>query len=159
PIPLSFTSKDSQGYYNYDLQNVPDADTIYVYVTAWGSGLSSGLESGNSNEISRAGITGGTPTPTPTPQPTTSSCPPGQFLAQYFANQDLTGPPAVSRCEGAPLNYQWGSGTAAPGLPADFFSARWVGTFAFDAATYRFTASVDDGARVLVDGQAVIDQW
>ena len=61
-------SKDSTGAYSYDLV-VPDADTIYVTVTAW----SDTLESLRSNEISRAGITGGSTTPPPPPAPTTPS--------------------------------------------------------------------------------------
>ncbi len=54
---------DSTGAFYYDLV-VADGDTIYAVVSAW----SSGLESLRSNEISRAGITGG-PTPPPPPTP------------------------------------------------------------------------------------------
>src|SRR5262249_57682974 len=60
--------KDSTGAYYFDLV-VPDADTIYVAVTAFNSGV----ESGCSNQISRPGLTGGTPTapsPPPAPPPT-----------------------------------------------------------------------------------------
>jgi len=60
--------KDSTGAYYYDLV-VPDADTIYIAVTA----TAGGLESLKSNVISRAGITGGGGTTPPPPPPTTAS--------------------------------------------------------------------------------------
>src|SRR5262249_39972943 len=40
------------------------------------------------------------------------------------------------------------------------FSARWTRTVNFLAATYRFTvANIDDGDRLYVDGQKIIDRW
>jgi hypothetical protein len=39
------------------------------------------------------------------------------------------------------------------------FSVRWTRTQYFDAGTYRFTATVDDGMRVWVDGYLLIDEW
>ena len=67
-LNVGVPAKDSTGAYYYDIV-VPDADTIYVTVTAW----SGGLESLKSNQISRAGITGGEPTPPPPPPPSSTS--------------------------------------------------------------------------------------
>ena len=36
---------------------------------------------------------------------------------------------------------------------------RWTGRFVFAAGTYTFTARVNDGVRVFVDGSRVIDRW
>src|SRR5206468_4022396 len=36
-----------------------------------------------------------------------TTCPTGQFLAQYYPNTGLSGAPAVSTCEAAPLNHNW----------------------------------------------------
>ena len=36
---------------------------------------------------------------------------------------------------------------------------RWTRDVYFDAGTYRFTADVDDGVVVLIDGNAIITQW
>jgi hypothetical protein len=59
-LSLGVPAKDSTGSYYYDLV-VPDTTTVYVAVTAW----SSGLESLRSNEVVRAGISGGSTTPPP----------------------------------------------------------------------------------------------
>jgi glucose/arabinose dehydrogenase len=90
-----------------------------------------------------------------TPPPT---CPPGQYQAQYFNGMTLEGAPALARCEDA-IDYNWGTGSPAPGIAADRFSVRWSGQFAFAGGDYTFTATADDGIRVFLDGVAIIDQW
>ncbi|MGY1620024.1 PA14 domain-containing protein [Geodermatophilus sp. SYSU D00691] len=88
-----------------------------------------------------------------------SSCPGGQYLAEYFPNRTLTGTAAARGCEAAPLNHDWGLGGPA-GVGTDNFSGRWTGTFSFPTAgTYTFAALSDDGIRVWVDGTLLIDQW
>jgi glucose/arabinose dehydrogenase len=82
----------------------------------------------------------------------------GQFEAKYFNNMTLSGSPVVDRCESA-INYDWGSGSPAPGVNSDGFSASWDGSFTFAAGTYTFSATADDGVRVYVDGTKVIDAW
>ncbi len=93
--------------------------------------------------------TGVTPRPTPTP---------GSWLAQYYNNRDLAGPPVLERRE-ANLNYNWGYGSPAPTVFADNFSARWTRTFNMAGGTYRITARVDDGVRIYIDGVLVLDAW
>src|SRR5439155_22856837 len=39
------------------------------------------------------------------------------------------------------------------------FAARWYGTFNFAAGTYRFSVGADDGARVAIDGNIIINRW
>jgi glucose/arabinose dehydrogenase/endonuclease YncB( thermonuclease family) len=87
------------------------------------------------------------------------TCPKGQFKAEYYSNQTLTGTPATTRCEGA-INYDWGLSEPGTGVGGDNFSVRWSGTHDFaEAGDYTFTATADDGVRVWVDGKLVIDQW
>jgi hypothetical protein len=51
-------------------------------------------------------------------------------------------------------------GSPAAGLVgADAFSVRWTNTVNFPKGIYRFRATVDDGVRVFVDDQLVIDGW
>jgi len=80
------------------------------------------------------------------------------WRAEYFANRELEGWPVLVRDDGA-IDFDWGSGSPDPAVPADNFSVRWTHTLAFDAGTYRFLASTDDGVRIWVDGGLVIDAW
>ena len=84
---------------------------------------------------------------------------PGQLVAEYFTNMALSGDPALVRCEDAPFAYNWGAGSPDASIPADLFSASWTGDFDFDAATYTFTARADDGVRVWVGDELIIDGW
>ena len=81
------------------------------------------------------------------------------WWAEYYNNTTLSGTPAVTRND-TTLNFDWGYGSPATGINADYFSARWTKNVAFaSAATYLFSATVDDGVRVWVDGSIVIDKW
>lgn len=77
---------------------------------------------------------------------------------QYFTNPNLQGDPALVR-DDATINFEWGTGSPAPAIGGDNFSVRWKRTVAFDAGRYRFYARMDDGLRVRVDGQLILDEW
>ncbi|MFN8454699.1 MAG: PA14 domain-containing protein [Anaerolineae bacterium] len=76
----------------------------------------------------------------------------------YWNNTSLTGPPVVQRTE-TDLNYNWGSGSPAPGVNSDQFSARWTRYIDVPPDTYQISVTADDGVRVWVDDQLIIDQW
>ncbi|HJN15938.1 MAG TPA: family 16 glycoside hydrolase [Armatimonadota bacterium] len=58
--------------------------------------------------------------------------------------------------EGSYNRVEWDKG----GFLRDGFSTRWTGTVGIEAeAEYTFYASSDDGARVKVDGETIIDEW
>lgn len=77
----------------------------------------------------------------------------------YFNNPTLTGPAAFER-EDPNLDFNWGGGSPQPGTIGDnYFSVRWTRYLDVTPGTYRFTAISDDGIRVIVDGQTIIDQW
>ena len=80
------------------------------------------------------------------------------WRAEYYSNQSLSGQPVVVRDEGA-VNYNWGYGTPAPQVPVDHFSARWTMNLNLAPGRYRFSATSDDGVRVWVNNQLVIDAW
>jgi hypothetical protein len=80
------------------------------------------------------------------------------WTATYWNNKTLSGDWVVRRQE-ANIDYNWGTDAPAPGVNRDEFSARWERTITFEAATYRFTASSDDGIRVWIDGEKIIDEW
>src|SRR5205085_1255971 len=63
-------------------------------------------------------------------------------------------------CESA-INYSWGSGgPTGVGVGVDNFSVRWTQVHDFGAGgNYTFTATGDDGIRILLDGATVVDGW
>ncbi len=83
---------------------------------------------------------------------------PTTYQAEYFANMNLTGAPAVTRTDAA-IDFDWAGAAPAMGLPADHFSVRWTRTIDVEEGLYRFTANADDGIRILVDGKVVLDKW
>lgn len=82
-----------------------------------------------------------------------------QWTGEYFTNAFLGGTPYFVRLDEA-ISFNWGSGSPAPGLiPTDNFSVRWTGPQQFAGGTYTFSATADDGVRVWVNDQIVIDAW
>jgi hypothetical protein len=80
------------------------------------------------------------------------------WQASYWNNMTLTGTAAVQRAETA-INYNWGTGAPVTGINGDGFSARWTKYIDEPAGTYRFTATADDGVRVWLDGDLIINDW
>jgi hypothetical protein len=80
------------------------------------------------------------------------------WKGEYYSNPDLSGKPVLVRND-IDIAFDWGSGSPAPAVPADNFSARWTRTANFDEGAYRFSARVDDGVRLWVDGLLIINEW
>jgi hypothetical protein len=80
------------------------------------------------------------------------------WQAEYYANQNLSGSPALRRAETA-IDFDWGTGSPDTAIPADGFSARWTYTLGFTSGSYRFLTSTDDGVRLWVDGRLLVDAW
>lgn len=95
-----------------------------------------------------------TATPLVTSTPAASSA----WRGEYFNNQDLSGEPSLVR-QDPQINFDWGTGSPAPEIQADHFSVRWTRTTSFSSGTYTFNAFSDDGVRVWLDNQLIIDQW
>ena len=84
--------------------------------------------------------------------------PAATYQAEYFNNQNLSGAPVLVRGE-ATINNNWGTGSPATQVNADHFSARWTGNLSLSPGRYRFTITSDDGARLWVNNQLIIDAW
>lgn len=86
-----------------------------------------------------------------------------EWEATYFNNVNLTGPTVFTQMEARavnPLDYDWANSSPFPNrLGVDNWSARWVGQFRFNYATYIFRATADDGVRVYLNDQLVLDGW
>ena len=93
----------------------------------------------------KGGSSGGTPTYS-------------QWKGEYFNNADLAGAPSFTRND-ANIAFNWGLGWPNSKLAADNFSVRWTRVLNFTEGTFRFSVTVDDGARLFVDNILVIDEW
>lgn len=109
----------------------------------------------------------GSPTVTPTasPAPPPSGKPPiaapedGAWKGEYFNNENLAGAPVVVRSDAA-IDFEWGHGSPVAGVVnEDRFSVRWTRNIYFQASMWRFKTTTDDGVRLWVDGDLVIDRW
>lgn len=105
-----------------------------------------------------------TPTPTPTPWPTVTPMPTSypviitDWLGEYYANSTLSGTAALVRND-TWVNFDWGYGAPSQNLPADYFSARWSRRMRFAEGQYRFKVRADDGVRLWVAGNLLLDRW
>jgi glucose/arabinose dehydrogenase/PKD repeat protein len=83
----------------------------------------------------------------------------GNGLAgQYFNNADLT-LPVLTRTD-AQVNFDWGTGAPAAGVDPDTFSVVWTGRVLADfTQTTRFHTLTDDGVKLWVNDQLLVDKW
>jgi len=83
------------------------------------------------------------------------------LLGQYFANQLMTfvPPPTLVRTD-AVVNFNWNTVSPDPTIPTTDYTVRWTGMVQpqFNE-TYTFSTTTDDGVRLWVNGQLIIDKW
>jgi hypothetical protein len=104
--------------------------------------------------------------PTPTPGPTPTATPrPGEtpeaaagWHGQYFNNQELSGDP-VAEADYAYIGFDWQAGSPMPAVWADHFSARYTTQVYLETDHYRFCTMSDDGTRIWVEDELVLDEW
>jgi glucose/arabinose dehydrogenase len=78
--------------------------------------------------------------------------------AEYYDNKDFTNL-KVTRTD-ATVNFNWGFGSPDPSIGVDTFSARWTGQVeAKYSETYNFFTTADDGVRLWVNGQQIINKF
>ncbi len=91
--------------------------------------------------------------------------PGGGLKAEYFNNIDLSGEPVLTRIDSV-IDFSWGFGDV-PGenspdasINVDNFSARWSGELEVDITdTYTFHITANNGFRLWLDGELIIDFW
>ena len=93
-----------------------------------------------------------TPTPSETPQPLA-----GGLRGVYYDNANLSA--LVLTRSDAEVNFTWPL-APAEGVGADTFSVRWEGyVMPQYSETYTFYTTSDDGVRLWVNNQPLIDNW
>jgi len=99
------------------------------------------------------------------PAPSTAATPAGWvegagdgFKAEYYNGANFERK-VLTRVD-KQINFFLDSRSPAPGIDAGYFSVRWTGQFyAPKTGTYRFIFVADDGVRLWVNDQLLIDQW
>ncbi|MEQ1825597.1 MAG: PA14 domain-containing protein [Pirellula sp.] len=80
------------------------------------------------------------------------------LLGQYFNNSNLTDLAIVRNDPN--IAFNWGIGSPDVLIGADTFSARWSGQLeAVYTESYRFYVSADNGFRLWINGQMLVDSW
>jgi beta-glucosidase len=80
------------------------------------------------------------------------------LAAEYFANPNLAGTPAVTRTDDD-VDFEY-NGDPVPGVPMHSFSVRWTGELLpKETGDYRLGGSGDGGFRLYLNGALVLDDW
>jgi len=84
----------------------------------------------------------------------------GQGLtAQFYNNMTLSGAPVLTRVD-SNVAADWHDQPPAVGVNANQWSAKWTGTVTAPVTgEYTFGLTSDDGSRLLVNGERIIDNW
>lgn len=81
------------------------------------------------------------------------------LIAEYFSNKTLSGIPLGTVIEPA-VFHEWDKSPDITGMPEDNFSVRWTGVIRCDSTMdYVFDVAGDDGYRLWVDNEKIIDAW
>jgi subtilisin len=165
----------SPGVYRFKVENIDDGVKLWVdnelkidrWVLAAGThtadvNLSGGphvirLEVYEAGGLARANLSWS--------MPCMANPPVNRWRGEYFQDtpgSQFTGSPLMVRDDGDGfINFNWGVGSpeSVCGFGPDNFSVRWTRSVIFGGGTWRFTANVDDGVRLYVDGVMKIDKW
>jgi len=82
------------------------------------------------------------------------------LLGNYFANsKDGGGIPTASEIDSL-INFNWNGGSPINGVDGSNWAGEWTGQVqAMTTGTYTFYTNSDDGVRVWINGQLVIDDF
>ncbi len=80
------------------------------------------------------------------------------WLGRYYAAADFTGTPIVRYDDS--VSFRWARAAPLEDLPADDYSIRWDSCLSLNAPrTVHLRLRSDDGSRLFVDDERVIDNW
>lgn len=149
----SFTSSKTQNTLTLNWSNLTKVEISFAGGTneAYGAVDQFVLNDGATN-----------PTATPVP-PTATTAPAGGsgtgLRGEYFTNLTLSGSPALVRTD-AQVNTDYGTGGPGSPIGSDNFSVRWSGQVEAPASgSYTFTTTSDDGVRLWVNNQQLVNNW
>lgn len=159
-LELSAMASDPDGfivrveYFNGDLKLGESTNAPFTFV--W-----SNAPVGTHNLVAKARDNGLAVTPSAPAAVTITPPPIGTGIglrADYYDNADFTGT-RVRRIDPT-VNFDWGTGQPDAGIGADSFSVRWLGQVQPRfSETYTFHTISDDGVRLWVNNQLLVDNW
>jgi hypothetical protein len=83
----------------------------------------------------------------------------GEYWTASYATNPFSGPATLTRTD-ATVDFNWDTGSPDPAISPDYFTARWYGQVqAVGDDTYTFYTVSDDGVRLWVNGQLLVNQW
>ena len=81
------------------------------------------------------------------------------LYGEYHNSTDLSGAVVASRVDQA-IDNVWGGQSPAPGVNTTNWSAKWTGTLTPPTSgSYTFSLNSDDGSRLIIGGQQVVNNW
>lgn len=83
--------------------------------------------------------------------------PTGKFLGSYYNGKNFD--TLVFTREDQLINFNWWRGSPGGGVAKDNFSVRWQGKIEFTAGSWEFGSMPDDGLRIYIDGEKMVDSW
>lgn len=82
----------------------------------------------------------------------------GQYYANTFPSNPFIGSPLVRT--DAFINFNWNTVSPDPSIPTINYTVRWTGMIQpLFSETYTFYTTTDDGVRLWVNNQLVVDHW
>jgi predicted flap endonuclease-1-like 5' DNA nuclease len=90
--------------------------------------------------------------------PDVATYPTDAWRGEYYNNLSLRGTPVLVR-EDAAIDFDWSKSPPAPTVNPDQFAVRWTRMIELEKARYRFSVTADDGARLWVNNELLVDDW
>ncbi|MCM3763512.1 PA14 domain-containing protein [Neobacillus niacini] len=86
------------------------------------------------------------------------------WVGEFYSNMTLSGNPIVigganSAANISKIDFNWGSGSPDKSIPSDRFSGKFTKKVQLEAGTYLFKVKSDDGVKVFVDNELILDNW
>jgi beta-glucosidase len=81
------------------------------------------------------------------------------LYGQFYNGTAMAGTPIATRVDPT-IDYIWGGQPPMAGVPATGWSSKWTGTLTPPTTgSYQFAMTSDDGSRLIINGQTVVDNW
>ncbi|MDB4126292.1 C25 family cysteine peptidase, partial [Candidatus Marinimicrobia bacterium] len=82
------------------------------------------------------------------------------FVGQYYAGPSPNFGDLVLTRDDNLIDFNWGNGSPDAAVPNDDFQVRWTTTLDIEnAGLYSFRSNTDDGVRLYIDNELIIEQW